>query len=76
MESGYFFPIPRIEKYAGNPMKRVLHFQGKVIGITGIYGQEAIQTVLVYFMYRAFYYEEFVLSRKKEILWHTLQHSH
>lgn len=48
MESGYFSPIPRIEKYAGNPMKRVLHFQGKVIGITGISGQKVIRIALVY----------------------------
>lgn len=48
MESGYFSPIPRIEKYAGNPMKRVLHFQGKVIGITGIFGQKVIRIALVY----------------------------
>lgn len=44
MENGYSSPIPRTEKYADNPMKRALPFQGKVIGITGISGQKVIRT--------------------------------
>lgn len=48
MENGYSSPIPRTEKYADNPMKRALPFQGKVIGITGISGQKVIQTAHAY----------------------------
>lgn len=44
MENCYSSPIPRIEKGVGNPMKRALPFQEKVIGITGISGQKDIRT--------------------------------